>query len=305
MPRRFAAWSTLLWTLVVLFGRSGRAEPACRAGELLRQAIALHENARFEQALELLQRARGCTTDPALLGRIYLRLGVAHAVVENNDEARAAFRAALSLDPEQALDPAGLKDAIVELFRAVRRETRGRLRVRADRDFAEVLVDGKSRGQTPLEIELPVGRHRVEVRAGGASEVKEIVVRLDREQAIAARLGPDVLPPPPRRRLLTWVAAGGAVVSLGVAIGLGASADASYREYTAEGTGPERGAELKSSIEAKALGANVMFGVAGALALTSAVLFFVEPDALGDTWGRLAVGPLSAPGMSVSTPFSF
>lgn len=300
---RFAAWSTLLWTFVVLSGRVGRAEPACQAEELLQQAITSHENARFEQALALLQRARGCTTDPALLGRIYLRLGVAHAVVEGTDEARAAFRAALALDPGLALDPAGLKDSIVELFRAVHRETRGRLRVRADRANAEVLINGKTRGRAPLELELPVGRHRVEVRAGGASEAREIVVRLDKEQAIAARLGPEVPAAPPRRRLLTWVAAGGAVVSLGVAIGLGASADASYREYTDESTGPERGAELRDAIQSRALGANVMFGVAGALALTSAVLFFIEPGTLGDTWGRLAIAPLSGPGMSVTAPF--
>jgi len=297
-----------LLAIAVLAGRPARAQSAA---DLLQQAIEQHQNARFEQSLELLNRALSATTDPTLLGRIQLYLGVTHAIMDNEAQARLDFRAALTSDPALTLDGLGLKRSIEELFREVRQQMHGELVVKANRPGL-VFVDGKWVGKVPLKVRLTIGPHVVEVRGsdGKPRYSSKVMVAADHRLTIVAKLGgvsPGRRPRPPRaaprRRLWTWVAAGGAAAALGVAIGLGASADANNSEYWADGTRPERGAELEDPIRSKALGANVMFGVAGALAVTSVLLFFLEgrssrPD--GQAW----VAPLGqAPGAMVSVPF--
>jgi tetratricopeptide (TPR) repeat protein len=81
---------------------------------------------------------------------------------------------------------------------------------------------------------------------------------------------------PRRRRVWTWVAAGAAVVAGGVALGLGLWADAGFREFQERGTAPDRVEELRGEVPARGHAATAMYGVAGGLAITSVVLFFVE-----------------------------
>ena len=77
-------------------------------------------------------------------------------------------------------------------------------------------------------------------------------------------------------RRWTWIAVAGAVVAGGVGMGLGISASSEYGEYKDPATSVSRYPELEDSIETKSTAANAMFGVAGGLALTAVVLYFVE-----------------------------
>lgn len=94
---------------------------------------------------------------------------------------------------------------------------------------------------------------------------------------------PSPRPPPSPadgpRRVWTWVAAGGALASLVTGIALGSAAGSDHREWQdllQAGTDYESWVALKQSGEQKSLGANIMFGVSAALALSALALFFFE-----------------------------
>jgi hypothetical protein len=276
------ALTTTLWTagLVCLPTDALAKKPrptAESAEDLLREAVQAQETAQFERSLKLLHRAREWAGSPELLGRIYLMLGVTYAIMEKEPDARQAFRDALTHTPDLRPDPAGLKPSILKLFRTVRREMQGQLVVTADQPGAIVLVDGREVGRTPLQLKVRVGAHRVEVRsaAGAPADTRRVIVSVGKQLAVSVTLGP--LPTRPSRgRLWTWIAAGGAALTLIVGVGLGASAQSDYNEYSDPATGRARGEELAGSIRTKSTAANVMFGVAGAMAVASVVLFFVE-----------------------------
>jgi len=165
----------------------------------------------------------------------------------------------------------------------------GTLTVRSTPSGAAVLVDGQQKGVTPLERSpLAAGEHRVTVRLEGHRDwtraVKVSKGAEETEDIKLAVLGPtgpvvgkDDGTGSKRRRIWTWVAAGGAVAVAAVGVGLGASVLSDRSEY--EGLTVKDQArldELEQSIPGKVMATNVMFGVAGALAVTSVVLFFLE-----------------------------
>jgi len=154
------------------------------------------------------------------------------------------------------------------------------LRVASRPPGAEVLVDGRALGQTPLERALPLGAHRLALRLEGY-RVHEQDVRVEEGGAeVTATLEPvAAVPPPlparPRRRLWTWIATGGAVVLAAVGVGFAVSADLDYDEYQ-NTEDPERFRELEDAVPRKAAIGYSAIGVAGALAVTAVVLYFVE-----------------------------
>jgi|GEM_PF-4251427 len=82
-------------------------------------------------------------------------------------------------------------------------------------------------------------------------------------------------PPELMGRRWTWVAAAGGLVTGIIGMGLGIAAHVDYGTYKDSGTPSSQYAELESGVSGKATGANVMFVVAGALAVTTAILYFV------------------------------
>lgn len=296
-----------------------RPVEASEARDLYRLAITRHAVAEFEDAIRLLTRARAMTRDPGLLGKIYLQLGINHAVLGESQKAQASFRLALTHDPALELNPGQIKKSTVALLGQVRRGMSGRLMVTANQ-AAVVTVDGRRQGSTPHTGRLPVGRHRVEVRRDAQRLVRVVIIRLDRLSRVAARFkvvaARRALPAgkkPRRGRIWTWVAAGAAVTALGVGIGFGLAADSSYDELEALVAGSRRDLEarqkLVDSVESRALTANIIFGVAGAMAVTSVVLLFLEgrsssSERRGSKRG-LQLVPLAGagPGLLLSTDF--
>ena len=198
---------------------------------------------------------------------------------------------------------------------------KGRLTVRSTPPGATVLLDGEMVGVTPLEGKtVDAGIHRVTIiKAGHGDLVRYIKVAPRGEAWVEVNLkkpGPAVEPKeapvgaPRRRQLWTWIAAGGAVATAAVGIGLGASVLADGQEYESLTAGQqERYYELESSVPDRALAANVLFGVAGALAVTTVVLFFLEgrpPGGGGTVLGpetRLAPVVGDGPGLLLTTWF--
>ena len=132
------------------------------AEALLQKGIVQFRMGMFEESAQTFEQASRATVDPALLGRIQLKLGVSHGVLKQTDKARAAFRAALGHDPSLSLREGKVKGAIVTLFKEVRAGIKGDLRITADRPGARVRVDGQEVGTAPHRAKVPVGKHLVE-----------------------------------------------------------------------------------------------------------------------------------------------
>jgi len=307
------------------------------ARQLLDEAIELFNRGSVDESVQLLERARRATREPKLLGQIELYLGLNHAAERRTARARQAFAEALGHDPSLRLDAYRTKPELVALFEAVRRERLALLRVMANVAGAEVWLDGGRAGRVPLEATLAPGGHTLELRGADGARLYQRRVELvaGRATLIEVMLAPSgtgkVEPttpsptperprPPPRarpRRLWTWVALGGAVAASAVAIGLGASARADHDDACAllvdaspsceartalrRPADAARYRELYDAVGAKSLGANVSWGIAGGLAVTAIVLYFVEgraPAAERALRASLAPGPGGSLGLS-------
>ena len=271
--------------------------------ELLKRGVFLISRARFDESIKALERARTATSDAALLGRIHLYLGINHSILGQQARADAEFRKALGFSPDLQLDPKRIKASIVDRFNTIRDSLRGELTVDSDVAGAEVLVNGTPAGNAPMSKPLSPGVYAVEVRhpRTGAVHKEQVTVTAGKTARVSARLVVAVKKPPPaRKRIWTWVAAGTAAVSLGVAIGLGVSAKSDHKAYGDAPTTFEEGADLESSGRGKALGSSIMFGVAGAAAATSVVLFFLE----GRGGERRAASVSVVPGPNPAVVFS-
>ncbi len=332
------------------------AAPRARAEDasaLLKQGIEAFSLAEFERSRALLARAAAATQDRRLLAQIHLYRGLNDAATGAPAAARAAFTTALGLDPALSPDPAQVKRDLLELFASVRRSLQARLTLHAGDDAVRVLVDGTDRGELPLSLSLPVGKHRLELRSadgrrrqslevvlapgqtlaqkaalrpvlgrlsiastpsraevyvdgeragrtplaelelpagphaltivlpGHAPHVGRVSVEPGRTASVRASLAPTAAGAPslkPRRRVWTWVALAGALASLGTGIGLGVASNADFRSYQDRCGSSTFGlcGELRESVRSKDLVANTLFGVAGAFAVGSALLYYFE-----------------------------
>ena len=297
MTNRTSAMATLLCCFLVASPARGEAPTA--AG-LLEDGIYQYSVAEFERSVKLLKRARELTDDPALLGKIHLYLGVNLGVMGKRRPARAQFRKALTLAPELTLESGKFKSRVVRMLEEVRAGLKGRLQVSSPVAGATVHLDGRPVGPAPYNGRLVVGAYQVEVRGpdGTVLLAERAVVRNEAETRLEARpkpaavttptVTPVVAPPPmlpdtplpaPEKkggRLWTWIAAGAAVAAGAAGLGLGLSARSDYDEYESIEWDERRIVDLEDRINGKSLGANICFAAAGALAVTSVVLFFVE-----------------------------
>ena len=160
------------------------------AEALLQKGIVQFRMGMFEESAQTFEQASRATVDPALLGRIQLKLGVSHGVLKQTDKARAAFRAALGHDPSLSLREGKVKGAIVTLFKEVRAGIKGDLRITADRPGARVRVDGQEVGTAPHRAKVPVGKHLVEVTSvdGKLGFRAEVLVWANELRAVDGKL---------------------------------------------------------------------------------------------------------------------
>lgn len=207
----------------------------------------------------------------------------------------------------------------------------GRLSVVTTPAGARVLVDGEDVGATPLRATVTAGLHRVVARKEGfADHDQQADVPADGMLELGATLKPAAARAPaapasdgpgevtklaqeqtPKRRWLwTWVAAGGAIAVGAAGLGLGISLQLDMDEYRGlTYRDLARLGELEQGIPDKATATNVVLGVAGALAVTAAVLFYVEGWVLHEPAKpreqRATVTPVVGPtsGLMLTVPF--
>jgi hypothetical protein len=132
----------------------------------------------FAKALKDLDAAAAEAGDEPLLARIHLLRGQCHAVLRDFPKAEDAFLKALDADPESQLDPSVVRPSVVAILDKLRERLSSELSVRTDVADTSATLDGKPLGTLPIKVNVPIGRHKLEVRApDGRTEAQEVVLR--------------------------------------------------------------------------------------------------------------------------------
>ncbi len=165
-------------TLLVPAATQAAARPnRDRAKVLLAQGQDHYRAGRFELAIKLFLEAYAVDPDPAIqfnVGRAYEELGRA-------DDAIKAYELCLRGSP--APDVARRAKGNLEYLRA--RGGRGRLAVVVDADGADIAVDGRLLGRSPMSpLELPPGKHTVRVAAAGRPTVERDIEVVDGTETV-------------------------------------------------------------------------------------------------------------------------
>lgn len=168
------AWVLLPLLLLPLGAQAAKGNRA--AEQHLNQGQAELSRGNFDNALRVLDQAANETEDDQLLARIHLLRGQTFAAEQDLDQAEAAFQLALEHDPEASLDPARVDPKLVRMLDGLRERMKGEVNIRAEVPGSRITVDGRYVGQSPVNLNLSIGRHKVEAvtpdgKKGGKTEV--------------------------------------------------------------------------------------------------------------------------------------
>ncbi len=195
----------------------------------------------------------------------------------------------------------------------------GKLTVATKPDKAKVLLDGKQIGVTPLkearvaagdhELRLELEGHEAQTRKLKLAEGGSVALELTLKPPAPAEppkpavtepaTEPVVVPKPEDEQpskgrsvpLWTIIAGGVALAVAGVGIGFGVASNSAYDEYKTT-KDADRYDELEKEVPKLETAATVSFAVAGGLAVTAAVLYFlVDRPAMQEKKSAFRVGP--------------
>ena len=317
---------TLTTTSIVLFvWLAQSATPAretenkAKAKVLVAEGSVLYKRGDYVGALESFEAAYAAFPSP----KLWFNIGQANRDLGRPVEALSAFEKFVGLASEAS--PSALEDAQASM--AALRKKLGQLRIECALAGTEVSLDGRSLGQTPLPgaVWATPGRHQLTATHSGAPIVVEnpevkagtlqtIVVPMSQAtlpaSAAPSQLGAAAVKAQAREasqvepgwwlgRKWTWVAAGSAVVLAGSVAVVGGLAQSRFNDLkkSCGSASPDRAGCIESdinSLQTRMTTANVLWGLAGAAAVTAGVLFFVEDHAvavapmLGESKGMFA-----------------
>jgi hypothetical protein len=312
----------LLSVLAQLSPPSTSPQAKAQAQRLLTEGSALYEKGDYSGALDKFNAAYAAYPSPKLM----FNIGQADRDLSRPVEALEAFEkflaSAADASPETIADA---RKSMAEL-----REKLGRIRIDCETTGAEVNLDGKSVGVTPLPnlVWATPGRHQITASHESATPALEnvdvtagsvgtVTLRLrPLEIPVAAKpvpepeavpppvppnpdletspapapanidLGPSPAPSAARKgwwlgRKWTWVAAGSTVLLAAGAITAGLAMQSRFDSLDKScGSGTQSGPPCSendiSSVRSREIAANVFWGLAGAAAVTTGVLFYFE-----------------------------
>jgi len=179
----------MMFLVLALAPGPARGDPASqpaasaksRGQKLLDRGLTHYRARRYHEAVKTLKKAVAAATEPTLLGRIHVQLGVNYFVTNKLDEAVSAFTRALEYDPGLKLDIKEVGGTVFNLFEKTRQKFRGLLVANVAgnaRPGLAVHVDGVNKGAAPWKGSLTIGRHRVRLETGDrrwACEVEAVV----------------------------------------------------------------------------------------------------------------------------------
>jgi hypothetical protein len=186
---------------------------------------------------------RSCTGEPGCLSAIGRKLGVKQIAAGNVGELGDSYVVNLKLvdvDTQKEIRRVsrplrGNADELIEAVRVAAYELAapekllGSLAILSDVGGAEVLLDGKAVGRTPLTRplgDLTVGPHQLRLKARGYSDfARDVDVRFQKETQVVVRMiatpggaaiGPPELDPRPRPAPVPWYSSTWTYVGVGV-----------------------------------------------------------------------------------------
>ena len=282
-------------------------ESKAKAQVLLKDGAQSYRQGAFADALEKFDQAYAIFPSPKLL----INIGQANRELGRPVEAVDAFEKFLSLSSDASPDLiAEAKRSVNELAPKV-----GKLLIDCTLSGAEITVDGKKVGQTPLVdlVRVSPGSHQVTAThpssipvvqtvdvAAGTVQTLSIRPRSIADAAVVTQVPSSPSSPtldlqaarPPSQagddtgwwlgRKWTWVAAGSTVVFVGIAAIAGSSMQSKFDDLK-KTCGTAAGANWTgcsssdtSSLDIRKNIANVAWGLSAAAAAVTGVLFFVE-----------------------------
>jgi hypothetical protein len=130
---------------------------------------------------------------PEVYADAALRLGIALSHLGRKPEANTVWTLALALDPERPITKVEFAPDVVDAIEALRQQPQasGRIRVASSPVGAEVSIDGKFAGVTPLEVDVPRGQHVVVAKLPDHHHAVQGVVIADGIPEVKLVLDPD------------------------------------------------------------------------------------------------------------------
>ena len=272
-----------------------------QAQALLSQGTKLYDQGEVAGALEKFQAAYAAFPSPKLM----FNIGRANRDLGRPGEALGAFEKFLAGAPDASPETiANANKSAAEL-----RGMLGRIRIDCETAGAEVSVDGRSVGLTPLldPIWATPGRHQVTAKqAGAAPAIEDVDVTVASVSTATMRMHPlvvSVAAPAPAAapafdlqvasrpsgasegwwlgRKWTRVAAGSTAILAAGAVTAGLAAQSKFdslRSSCGVGNPANHGCTQSDidSVTSRQTMANVFWGLAGAAAVTTGVLFYFE-----------------------------
>jgi hypothetical protein len=271
------------------------AQDRTRAQALLGEGATMYERGNYFGALEKFKNAYAAYPS----SKIFFNIGQVQRLLGRPLEAREAYQRFLDEAPNAAReDRADAQDWLGKLHNSL-----GLISVACQIDGAEISVDGIVVGKSPLvrPVWAMPGHHQVTaVKSGECPMLENIDVPAGTEAKVELRPlhgplaayapGVDVSSAPKTEaarngwwlgRKWTWVAGGSTVALTGAAAAVGLSMQSRFDDLKGScGRGsPEQLGCSQSDIDSVhtlQVTANVLWGLAGAAAITTGVLFFVE-----------------------------
>ncbi len=160
-------------------------------GTKLDQAQKAFATGDYDGALKLLEPLQEAT-DTATQEKVQLLRAQCFAARQDFARAEEAFTLALEANPETSLDPTRVDPAVVKMLDGLRARLTGELMVTSNPP-AEVSVDGKVLGTTPVNGPAGIGRHKVEAKFGGQVATAEVLVYVRRPSQVVFAQAPGGL----------------------------------------------------------------------------------------------------------------
>lgn len=241
----------------------------------------------FAGALADFEASNAAKADPATTRYVAL----SHDNLQHFADAVAAYEKFIADNPSKAKDQVDEAKKRVEAIKA----TPGKVHVETTPTGASVVIDASQTPYgtvTPVDIELPPGKHTLLIGAEGfENTTKEVEVGYASKQDVKADLVKKEVPPPPppppvvaeqpaqptpapvpppepRSKVPAYVTGAIAIVAAGVGTGFGIAALNQSSDFDKNPT-----TKKADDGENNALVADMMFGIAVTFGVTSAVLF--------------------------------